>query len=65
MQTNVAMSFLHLIDKHFPKSHKLLKIFNKNDLKVSYSCTTNMANIIKNHNRKILNECEITNNGKR
>ena len=57
VQTNVAMSFLHLIDKHFPKS--------QNNLKVSYSCTTNMANTIKNHNRKILNKCEITNNGKR
>ena len=56
VQTNVAKSFLRLIDKHFPKSHKLYKIFNRNNLKVSYSCTTNMANIIKNHNRKILNE---------
>ena len=65
VQTNVTMSFLHLIDKHFPKSHKLLKTFAKNNLKVSYSCTTNMANIIKNHNRKILNECDITNNEKR
>ena len=37
VQTNVAMSFLHLIDKHFPKSHKLLKMFTKNNLKVSYS----------------------------
>ena len=45
-----------LIDKHFPKSHKLHKIFNRNNLKVSYSCTTNMANIIKSHNQKILNE---------
>ena len=56
VETNVAKSFLCLIDKHFPKSHKLHKIFNRNNLKVSYSCTTNMGNIIKNHNRKILNE---------
>ena len=33
VQTNVATSFLHLIDKHFPKSHKLLKNFTKNNLK--------------------------------
>ena len=65
VQTNVAMSFLHSIDKHFPKSHKVLKIFTKKNLKVSYSGTTNMANTIKNHNRKILNKCEITNNRKR
>ena len=50
VQTNVA--------KHFPKSHMLHKIFNRNNFKVSYSCTTNMANIIKNHNQKILNECD-------
>ena len=56
VRTNIAKSFLCLIDKHFPKSHKLHKIFNRNNLKVSYSCTTNMANIIKNHNQKILNE---------
>ena len=54
--TNIAKSFLCLIDKHFPKSNKLHKIFNRNNLKVSYSCTTNMANIIQSRNRKILNE---------
>ena len=56
IETNVAKSFLQLVDKHFPRSHKLHKIFNRNNLKVSYSCTTNMANIIKSHNQKILNE---------
>ena len=56
VQTNVAKSFLHLIDEHFPKSSKLHKIFNRNNLKVSESCTTNMANIIKSHNQKILTE---------
>ena len=56
VRTNIPKSFLCLIDKHFPKSHKLHKIFNRNNLKVSYSCTTNMANIVKSHNQKILNE---------
>ena len=56
VQTNVVKSFLHLIDKHFPKSSKLHKIFNRNNLKVSYSCTTNMANIIRSHNQKIRTE---------
>ena len=45
-------------------SHKLHKIFNRNNLKVSYSCTTNMANIIKNHNGKILNERDEIDNRK-
>ena len=56
VQTNVAKSFLQLVDKHFPRSHKLHKIFNRNNLKVSHSCTTNMANIINSHNKKIPNE---------
>jgi len=56
VETNVAKSFLQLVDKHFPRSHKLHKIFNRNNLKISYSCMTNMANIIKSHNQKILNE---------
>ena len=55
VQTNVARSFLCLIDKHFPKSHVLHKIFNRNNVKVSYSCMNHMARtIIKSHNAKIL-----------
>ena len=34
----VAKIFLSLIDKHFPKNSKLCKIFNRNTIKVSYSC---------------------------
>ena len=55
VSTNVAKTFLRLIDKHFPRSHKLNKIFNRNTVKVSYSCTENMANIIKGHNNKLTN----------
>ena len=51
VQTNVAKSSLQLIDKHFPKSNKLHKVFNRNNLEVSYSYTTNTANIVKNHNQ--------------
>ena len=32
----------------------IYKIFNKNTVKVSYSCTDNLQTIIKKHNRKIL-----------
>ena len=31
--TNVAKTFISLIDKHFPKDKKLSKIFNKNTIK--------------------------------
>ena len=53
VSTNVAKIFLNLIEKHFPRSSKLHKIFNKNTVKVSYSCTQNMSQIIKGHNKKI------------
>ena len=40
METNVGKCFLSLIDMHFPKSNPLHKIFNRNTLKLSYSCIT-------------------------
>ena len=42
-----------MLDKHFHKEHKLIKVFNRNSVKLSYSCTRNMEHIIKNHNGKI------------
>ena len=53
VQTNVGKDFLNLIQKHFPPNHKFHSIFNKNNVKVSYSCTENMASIIDKHNKKI------------
>ena len=41
--------------KHFPNGNPLHKIFNKNTLKVSYSCMGNMASITSSHTRTILN----------
>ena len=32
--------------RHFPKKHKLHQIFNRNNVKVSYSCLPNVSNII-------------------
>ena len=53
VHTNIGGTFLHLIKKHFPRSHTLRTLFNRNTVKVSYSCTRNMAIIIKSHNAKI------------
>ena len=53
VRTNIAKTFLKLIDKYFPRSNKLNKIFNRNTVKVSYSCTENMEQIIKSHNKKL------------
>ena len=55
VETNIANKFLQLVTKHFPKGHKLSKVFNRNNVKVSYSCMPNVASIIKSHNKKILN----------
>ena len=56
VQTNVAKSFLHQLDKHFPKSNIMHKLFNRNNVKVSYSYMPNMASIVKRHNKRILNQ---------
>ena len=42
-----------MINRHFPKSHRLHKIFNTNTVKVSYSCMQNMSKICKQHNGKV------------
>ena len=47
---------LTLIDKHFSPQHKYRKLFNWNNLKVSYCCIDNMESIIKKHNAKIINQ---------
>ena len=54
--TKIGKKFLLLLDKHFPKPHKLSKVFNRNNVKVSYSSMPNFASIINSHNKKILNE---------
>ena len=54
--TNVAKLFLKLLDKHFPKTNQLSKVFNRNTVKVSYCCTENISSIIKSHNKKVLSE---------
>ena len=55
MFKQTPLKFLNLIKKHFPPNHNLHSVFNKNNVKVSYSCMPNMGSIIKNHNKKILN----------
>ena len=54
VNTNIGHKFLSLIDKHFPKDHSLRKIFNRNTIKISYSCMNNTKQVIDNHNKRIL-----------
>ena len=51
--TRVGQKFLKLIDKHFPVGCKLRKVFNRNTIKVSYSCMPSMGSIIRQHNARI------------
>ena len=53
--TNVAKKFLQLIYLHFPCSNKFHKVFNRNNVKVGYRCTQNVENMIKSHNKKLIN----------
>ena len=52
--TTIGRYFLNLLDKHFPQDHKFHKIFNRNNIEVSYSCMPNIKSAINSHNRKIL-----------
>ena len=54
VKTNIARSFLNLVDTHFPVGHKLHKILNRNTVKVSYSCMSNVRSIITSHNTRII-----------
>ena len=40
----------------FQNSNKLHAIFNRNTVKVSYSCTQNMWSMTKSHNKKVINK---------
>ena len=55
VRTKVVKKFLNIVSKNFPKTHRLHKIFNRNTLKVSYSCMPNVSSIISSHNKKVLN----------
>ena len=62
VKTNVGKLFMRLIDKHFPSHHKFHKLFNRNNVKLSYSCMPNMKNVIQKHNYKIMEDPIPTNN---
>ena len=55
IKINIGITFLNLIKKHFPKTNKLLKIFNKNTVKISYTCMNNISSIISVHKKNLLN----------
>lgn len=60
VSTNIAAKFLSLVRKHFPKGSPLNKIFNRNTVKVSYSCMPNMGSIISGINKRKMTQQELT-----
>ena len=52
LSTEDIYIYFKLLQLHFPKRHPLHSIFNRNTVKLSYSCSTNMDNILKAHNAK-------------
>ena len=52
--TNVGTKFLNIVKESFKEGHPLKKIFNKNTLKLSYSCMPNLASKITSHNKSAL-----------
>ena len=61
VSTSIGKFFLNLIKKHFPKNHKFNKLFNKNTVKISYSCMPSVKSIINAHNKKILHPPPVEN----
>ena len=54
VQTNIGRAFINLIDKCFPTGHKLRKVFSRKTVKLSYSCTPSMKQVIDGHNKATL-----------
>ena len=50
---NIAKYFLYLLDNHFGANYLYHKIFKRNNVKVSCSCSKNRKTIIKSHNKSI------------
>ena len=53
VSTNIGRLFLNLVDRHF-NATKWARFFNRHTIKVSYCTTKNMAQIINQHNKKML-----------
>ena len=60
VETNVARKFLKLVKKLLSK-YRYCKIFNKNNIKLSYSCMDNMEKLVKKQNNNLLRKNAQTN----
>ena len=53
VDTNVGKEFLKALDACFPPDHILHPIFNRKNVRVSYSTTKNISRVISAHNSKV------------
>jgi hypothetical protein len=63
VRTNIGSKFLKLIQEHFPPNHRYSKIFNRYNIKLSYSCMPNVSSTIKQHNTSLLHPEETNGKG--
>jgi len=59
MKTKIGKKILQIVNKCFQPSNKLSKYFNKNTIKISYSCMPNMKHIIDGSNQLKLKTAHI------
>ena len=51
MRKLTLVKFLRLADKLFPHHHKYYTLFNRNNIKLSYSCMPDMNSVIRKHSK--------------
>ena len=54
VETNIGKQFFKILDEEFPPENKLHKVFNRNTVKLSYSCMPSVSNIIDGHNKSVI-----------
>ena len=58
VKTNPGSALISLIERSFRAGHELRKIFNRNTIKLRYSCMLNVKQIIDGYNKAILKIAE-------
>ena len=59
--TNIGKEFFRLQQNHFPPHHRLCKIYNKSNVKLSYCCMPNINLTITGHNSKLRHTVDSSN----
>ena len=63
VKTPVGREFINILMKSFPRGTPWYKYFNRHTVKLSYSCTKNVASRISSQNAKVLNRRKGGNKG--